>query len=326
MMSAPYLAMLAARLAGGAGRLDLALTERHAEYILALQHDNGGWGGRLGEADPYYTGFALRSLMLLSRLDAPVAHRAGEFCAEQLKAAESRIQSIPTPDLFSLLSAGILLGLLEVDCFTTAGVDSQALLRAHVEAIQRDDGYAKTARGSTSTYNTFLVMAIRELLGDSVDEQERVLIREMVASRQREDGGFVETPAARHGGTNPTAAAVALLKIVPGAKTLSPHALKRTVDFLLAMRTAPGGFRAAAHAPVPDLLSTATACIALADLQQLGASAVTTNEVIELAQQFARSLQHEGGGFVAGNWDQETDVEYTFYGLTVLSLQGQGNG
>ena len=52
------------------------------------------------------------------------------------------------------------------------------------------------------------------MLDVELDGPERMI--ELIRSRQRLDGGFVELEPMRHSGTNPTAAAVGLLKMLGG--------------------------------------------------------------------------------------------------------------
>ncbi|WP_075088199.1 prenyltransferase/squalene oxidase repeat-containing protein [Verrucomicrobium spinosum] len=73
-----------------------------------------------------------------------------------------------------------------------------------------------------------------------------------------------------------------------------------------------GGFLAVPGAPLPDLLSTATALHALESLQ-------TNWQVLrEPSLDFVDSLWNAEGGF-HGHWaDDDLDVEYTSYGLLAL--------
>ena len=78
-----------------------------------------------------------------------------------------------------------------------------------------------------------------------------------------------------------------------------------------------GGFFAVPAAPIPDLLSTATALHAL---RSMGAS---LDAVREPCLDFIQLLWTGGGSF-CGSWaDPTPDCEYTYYGLLALgSLAG----
>jgi geranylgeranyl transferase type-2 subunit beta len=183
-----------------------------------------------------------------------------------------------------------------------------------------DGGYAKTiGSASGSTYHTFLVALCYQLLGRQLPRRADVV--RFVASRRREDGGYVEIAPMRRGGTNPTAAAVGLLQM---AKDEMPEALEEVRDgiiaFLADMASPEGGLRANGRAPLADLLSTFTAAWTL---EQLGGLQRLDREQL---QRYAESLQRPEGGFHGGLWDEGHDVEYTFYGLGVLSLcSGRAN-
>ncbi len=82
--------------------------------------------------------------------------------------------------------------------------------------------------------------------------------------------------------------------------------------WLLARHRPEGGFFATPMAPMPDLLSTATALHALAALQ------VDFEAIKEPCIDFVDSLWTNQGGFY-GNWAEDrVDCEYTYYALLAL--------
>jgi prenyltransferase beta subunit len=84
-------------------------------------------------------------------------------------------------------------------------------------------------------------------------------------------------------------------------------------DWLLAQVHPEGGFLAMPNAPMPDLLSTATALHALSCLEREVPSAIR-----ERCLDFIDTLWSAEGGF-HGHWaDDHLDAEYTFYGLLAL--------
>ena len=86
----------------------------------------------------------------------------------------------------------------------------------------------------------------------------------------------------------------------------------RLARWLLACAHPQGGFRAMQDAPIPDLLSTATALHALSAFRQ------PLDAVRESCLDFIDSLWTNRGGFY-GNWaDDEIDCEYTYYALLSL--------
>jgi len=329
-----YLGELTLRLAAGAMRLPDAVLPRHAAFLAAGQNPDGGFSGREGPSDLYYTGFALRGLALSAGLNEEIAVRAAEFLqnrleprtprqenlpAEKIAAAGGvRVEkdldasSLPSVDFLSLVFSAVLLEAASgIDVFHRAGLDRRQAVTDATARFRRDDGgYAKTGRsGQSSTYHTFLVATCLELLGVPIPEPPK--IARLVRRRQRPDGGFVELEGMDRSGTNPTAAAVGLLRLF---EAVDEPARTASAKFLAAMQSAEGGLRANTRIPAADLLSTFAGLVALADLDALPAVDIAA------ARRYVESLALGDGGFRGGVWDDRADVEYTFYGLGVLAL------
>ncbi|HYW80751.1 MAG TPA: prenyltransferase/squalene oxidase repeat-containing protein [Thermoguttaceae bacterium] len=301
-----YLANLTLRLTAGMAGLPAEVRARHAAFLRTQQHDDGGFTGREGSGDLYYTSFALRALSMLDSLDESTAVRVARFLEDRVD------RQLPSIDFISLVTCAMLVEMAaDIDVFDRSGRDLETMAADFFEPLRRDDGgHAKTPRGGqSSTYHTFLVAGCREMVGLTQDRAEPMAA--LVRSRQREDGGFVEIGPMRHGGTNPTAAAVGLLRMLDALDEPTGAA---AVRFLSAMQTHEGGLRANTKIPVADLLSTFTGLVALADLDAL--STIDTTRAL----QFAKSLEQPEGGFRGGTWDDTADAEYTFYGLGTLAL------
>src|SRR5947208_13325623 len=103
MPAEPYLARLNDQLAEGAARLPEEVRARHTAYLRAAQNADGGFSGREGGSDLYYTGFALRGLAVLDALTPEACDRAAGFLRHSLT------QSASVIDFFSLLYACLLL-------------------------------------------------------------------------------------------------------------------------------------------------------------------------------------------------------------------------
>lgn len=301
-----YLESLTLRLAAGIDRMDEAMRQRHSAFLKALQNVDGGFSGREGASDLYYTGFALRGLAMLGELDGPPAERAAEFLKGRLTSRA------PVVDFLSLLyGAALLESSAGIDVFVASPPAWPDAVAATLESFRRPDGgYAKTDEGqSSSTYYSFLVVLCQQLIARATPQPER--LAEFVRSRQREDGGFVEVGPMKRSGTNPTAAAIGLLTLLGG---LDDPIREKTVDFLAQMQSDEGGFLANTRIPVADVLSTFTGALTLTDLNAL-------DEIdVAAARRYVESMQLPGGGFRGGEWDAGTDVEYTFYGLGAWSL------
>jgi len=300
-----YLEDITLRLAAGVGRLSDTVRLRHANFLKAQQRDDGGFAGREGPSDLYYTGFALRGLAMTGELAGPVAERAAAFLKRYLSAG------VPIIDFLSLVYGGMLLDAAGINIFAESHPQWRDQVSSALERFRRPDGgYAKTDEGqSSSTYHTFLVVICNQLIGRPIVEPHKIV--EFVRSRRREDGGFVEIGPMTRSGTNPSAAAAALLRILDG---YDPSTREALVDYLVENQTDDGGFRANTRIPAADVLSTFTAVLTLADLGELDAVDV------DAARRYVKSMELDTGGFLGGEWDSATDCEYTFYGLGGLGL------
>jgi geranylgeranyl transferase type-2 subunit beta len=301
-----YLEQLTIRIAEGVGQLREEERRRHTQYFLAAQKPDGGFGGREGGSDLYYTGFALRGLAVLGELYGEVAQQTATFLQSRLGGQESVV------DFFSLIYGGMLLkSTAGVDVFATSQAGWREQVAAWLETLRRaDGGYAKGAEGqASSTYHSFLVVICLQLLDKLPPEPERLLA--FLESQLAEEGGFREIKVGKRAGTNPTAAAIATFKIL---SALDEETRLDTIDFLLDMQTDEGGLRANTRIPIADLLSTFTGLTTLEDLGGL------SDIDLAAAERFVRSLEREEGGFHAAAWDPAHDVEYSFYGLAALSL------
>jgi geranylgeranyl transferase type-2 subunit beta len=301
-----YLESLMVRLAQGVDKLPEQVRAVHAGYLKRSQRGDGGFAGREGESDLYYTAFGLRGLAMLGELDGEPAERAARFLNTQLSATTTLV------DFVSFLFAGALLhAAAGIDVFASAAPDWRESVAKLFERFRRPDGgYAKTDEGqSSSTYHTFLIAVAQQLLSFSPVDRSGLI--DFVRSRRREDGGFVEIGPMRKSGTNPTAAAAGLLSIVDA---FDEDLRSGVVDFLSEMQTDEGGLKANTRIPLADVLSTFTGLLTLADLGGL-------DEIDgRAAQRYVAALGADGGGFFAGEWDSAADVEYTFYGLGSLAL------
>jgi geranylgeranyl transferase type-2 subunit beta len=307
---ANYLESLTLRLAAGLEPLPDESRQRHAEFLARFQLDDGGFRGREGGSDLYYTGFALRGLALLGHLEGAVAEHAAGYLRQQLR------REVPMVDFLSLLYGAALVNLSAgIDIFADSSPDWRSNVAAALERFRRDDGgYAKTDEGAISSlYHTFLVVLSQQFIEQPVVDCDRIV--NFVRSRHREDGGFVEMPQMKRSGTNPTAAAIGLLRILDA---LDADRRTATIDFLADMQSDEGGLRANTRIPIADLLSTFTGFLTLCDLD-------AANEVDAAAiRRYANELEQPDGGFFGAAWDNTADVEYTFYGLGTLALTSNG--
>ena len=301
-----YLEQLTIRLGNGVESLPEATRARHARYFLAAQQPDGGFTGRAGGSDLYYTGFALRGLAVLGELQGEPARRAAEYLRGRLVGQETIV------DFLSLIYGAMLVeSAAGIDVFVQAPPTWRDAVSTTLETLRRTDGgYAKGPDGAiSSTYHSFLVMLCRELIQRPVEGPDRVVT--FIRSQAAPEGGFREIRASKRAGTNPTAAGIGTLRIL---HALDPTTRDSTVEFLADMQTDEGGLRANTRIPIADLLSSFTGYLTLQDLNAA--------EVVDHAEllRFVRAMEIETGGFRGGDLDPGDDVEYTFYGLGCLAL------
>jgi geranylgeranyl transferase type-2 subunit beta len=293
-------------LAAGAAELPESVRSRHTGYLLSAQASDGGFPGREGESDLYYTGFALRSLFMLGALHGPTAERVAEFLRSQGTTRESVM------DFLSLVYSVVLLDLAAgIDVFSDSAPHWRDAVAETLEGLRRPDGgYAKAKEGRAgSTYQSFLVVLCLQLIGRPVPEPDRMV--EFILSQRADQGGFREIRVAKRAGTNPTAAAIGVLRILD---RMDQEVAEDTRAFLVDMQTEEGGFRANTRIPIADLLSTFTGVLTLDDLG--GLDQIDQGAVLR----YVRSLERHQGGFRGATWDEGADVEYTLYGLACMSL------
>lgn len=309
----PYLTRLTVRLVDGIEKLDPDLRAKHAAFIRDRQQADGGFPGREGGSDLYYTGFALRSLAVLQALSPEICEPCGRFLQSRLTSSAGVV------DFFSLLVSCYLVPLGGgPDVLAAAPADWKDRVAATLESFRTSDaGYGKVPGAkSGSTYTSFLVSLALQLLDRPIPDPHALIA--FVKSRRRDDGGYVEIAAMKRSGTNPTAAGVGVLQILDA---FEDEAKERVASFLAALPSKfEGGMRANDRIPVADLLSTFTGAWTL---DQLGA---IDRVNLTALREYAESCEHGPGGFKGGLWDEVPDVEYTFYGLGVLALAALYDG
>lgn len=310
MPSEPYLLRLGRRLSSGLAPLPADDRARHRAFVLSRQNGDGGFSGREGGSDLYYTGFAVRTLAVLNVLNEDDCRRIAGFLQSCQRAQVTVI------DLVSWLYCALVVQ-------AASGIDilrdfDQAWPERLAETLEsfrtKDGGYAKTHEGALgSTYHSFLVTLCYELIGKPLPHSSKLV--QFIFDRQRDDGGFVEIAPMKKSGTNPTAAAAAILHIL-GA--LDGELRDDVKAFLLEVRSGEGGFQANTRIPFADGLSTFTGTLTA---QDLGLEGMLDPPRVSA---FIRALEVPDGGFKGALWDQAADVEYTFYALGTLGLLGAG--
>lgn len=262
-------------------------------FLRSQIADDGGFRDRAGRSDLYYTVFGAEALLAL-RVDLPVASLAGYLRS---------------------FSEGASLDLVHAACLARAwaALPQQLRLEAPAEALASrlfahrsgDGGYAQKPGSSTGTvYALFLALGALQDLGRPLPAADE--LRGALEGMRAADGGYANQAGAAQGQT-PASSAAATLR-----RHFGDPPDQDLARWLLARAHADGGFFASPSAPMPDLLSTATALHALAGLHaELGA-------LREACLDFVDTLWTSRGGFY-GHWaDDAVDCEYTYYGLLAL--------
>jgi geranylgeranyl transferase type-2 subunit beta len=273
-----------------------AFADTQVRFVRDSQQSDGGFRGRQGGSDLYYSDFALRSLAILAPDDLAFDRAAG-YLSRQVRRPRSVVESFSILSMHRMLgSRGGRLNLQNV----------LAVLRAHLLA---GGGIVRSAENPCiSAYSTFLGALCYEMLGEAMPTIDGAV--GAVERLGRSDGGFAELEGQSASQTSATAAAVAFLAM-QGA--LSPEYSGQAVHFLRNMQSADGGFAAHAGVAAGDLLSTFTGLTTLAALDGLHAIDVPGGA------RFLRNTARAVGGFLACVGDDGGDVEYTYCGLGVLA-------
>jgi len=298
-----YLAQLTERILPGMLQEKPERRDKLRTYYLAALDQNGGFRGRKGSGDLYYSAFAIRGLFLLGMLDDEnLLPRVAEFLEEQ-----HRREDLSPPDLLSWTFCATLVHTVRG---TELLPEQMTTLLNRWERFRCSDGcfVASEKSAYSSTYTTFLTAIFYELLGEP--ERSQSIPVEPILERRRSDGGFVELPPLQYSGTNPTAAAVGLLTLL---EVPLPDK-EKTVEFLCRCQQHTGGFNAHARIPIPDLLSSFSALMTLHDL----AAVDCVNH--SALRNFVTSLRSPDGGYFGMSLDQQSDVEYTFYGMALEAM------
>jgi prenyltransferase beta subunit len=264
-------------------------------FLEHEQKEDGGFQDRSGKSDLYYTVFGLDGLLAL-QAEIPRARIAG-----YLKSFGNG-EGLDFVHLCCLARAWAALS----NQGRPESVQPTTEIARRIETFRARDGGYHSVPGSESgtAYAAFLAVGAYQDL--KAEWHGAMRLAQSLKFLETNDGAWANERSAKIGSTNATAAAVTTLR------NLNMPVNHSAGDWLLARCHAEGGFLAAPGAPLPDLLSTATALHALAGLQ------VSIADVKEKCIDFIDTLWTNEGAF-HGQWaDDHVDCEYTYYGLLAL--------
>ena len=263
------------------------------DFLRGQLNDDGGFKNRSGESDLYYSVFGIEGMLAL-RAELPAAKIAAYL---------------------GTFGGGASLDLVHASCLLRcwAALPPEArrdapraeVLRRVAQFRSADGAYATEPGAERGTlYGCFMAAGSYQDARAELPDPGAVVrcIRRLRAA----DGGYANDDGLPVGLTPPSAAAATLLR------NLGESVPAELADWLLARHHKEGGFFATPLAPIPDLLSTATALHALSGMQ------VSLEPVKEPCVDFVDSLWTNRGAFY-GNWTEDVaDCEYTYYGLLAL--------
>lgn len=262
-------------------------------FFASQETLEGGFCDREGKPDLYYTVFGLEGLCAL-------------HCPISTKNAETYLKRFGNGENLDLVHLSSL-----VRCWanlvkdTRFRLDADAVLTYLERYRTPDGGFNPTLNAKQgSVYGCFLALGIYQDLAMEINRRESFAA--CIRSMRSNDGGYANLPNTDFGLTTATAASVCLLR------ALESEIPEGIGEWLLERFHPQGGFLVSFLAPLPDLLSTATALHALEQLN------ISHESIQEKTLDFIDSLWCNRGGFY-GNWtDDILDCEYTYYGLLSL--------
>ncbi len=261
-------------------------------FLQSQINQDGGFKGRDGRSDLYYTMFGAEAMKALGA-DVP-RERIAEYLAGFCDA-----ESLDLVHLGCLVRCMVDLGRSISDSFRNAVLQRVA---AHRSA---DGGFSTAVRAACgSAYGCFFALGLYQDMKTDVPAPDALV--KCIESLETRDGGYANEHSLPVGMTAATAAALSTLHYLDRRRE------EDAVDWLIKQLRPDGGWPAAANAPLSDLLSTATA------LHTLGLLEMSLINIREQCLDFVESLWDGKGGFFGCAADRVADCEYTYYALLAL--------
>ncbi|MBC8217992.1 MAG: hypothetical protein H8E73_05955 [Planctomycetes bacterium] len=270
-----------------------------AGFIGKQFNEDGGFKGRNGRSDLYYTVFGIEALLVLN----------AEIDCERIKTYLRQFGSGDELDFVHLTC--LVRCWANISESQNVAVDSSLrdeILRDIETYRSADGGYSDSADARQGTaYASFLALGAYQDL--RADMEDPAALADSLEALRTPDGAYSNDPTMKIGATPVTAAALTILHY------LDQPIEDESISWLLSQLHPKGGFVAvpvAGSYGIPDLLSTATA------LHALALAGASTNRITEKCLDFLDSLWSTEGAF-CGSWaDPAGDCEYTYYGLLSL--------
>ncbi len=267
------------------------------DFALNNLMPDGGFRGRAGQSDLYYTFFGVQLLSILSKEALP-------------EEVYKYLEAVKEPEKFDLIH---LICYLRTENFLKTKAQSSNDIAGPVEGFRVagrgyciENSHEKKVQ-SSSIYASFLAYSTyREC---SIDLTKSAIdtagIVECIGSLKSADGSYAEVAGMESGTLTVTGAAVMLLYDITGRVD------DAAVAWIIDRQAKTGGFYASKDAFLPDLVSSAAAVFCLNLVNQ-------KHNINKNILDFVESLMQADSGFGGNNQDFTPDVEYTFYGLLVI--------
>ncbi len=291
-------------------QLDDDAVRKISDFAMSRMNDDGGFQGRSSSSDIYYTYFALATLASLgaSKPISPVVSYMKKIDGEKLGFIDLYCMACINP-LITYLRIPVKLRPLALASARKskmfAGGSAQKLVGRLEDYRSKDGGYNQNTRNSKhgTVYASFLACQAYDNLGLEIPDKAGIL--NSLEGLKTDDSGYANQPDMDCGTSTATAASGIMIQFLTG-KTPRPIG-----QWLIGQLLPCGGFRASPQTPIADMLSTATAVLAL---KKMGHKFEFGPDIID----FVESHWGDSGGFFGSLLDQKCDCEYTFYALLTL--------
>ena len=279
----------------GRNSLSAEAQERITEYIRSQMVDDAFFVGKNRQRDVYYTAFGLMLCYVfgvqVNCVEARAQLEAYKPDERNLIHYAAYMRSVLILKLLDGKKAGIILSRL---------FSSEAKTLPPFTEYPHGDEY--------SPYSVFMMLSLKEEVGIKVEDKKAVL--ERLDLYRVENGGYSNVAGEMSATANATAAALSVKWQLESNKGRSvSHEVGEDLELLCRMQDDSGGFYATCLSPVPDILSTATALFVL--------SCYKKHPIVE-SEAFIEAHWLDSGGFAPTLLENESDIEYTFYGILAL--------
>ena len=266
------------------------------EFTLNHQMPDGGFAGRSGQSDIYYTFFGVQLLFILQGSNIPA------LTFEYI----SSIKNLEQLDIIHLTcflrTRHILDRIKKAPQRPWPTHQTDSLLKRFISG---NGGFCIDKNSAPgSIYASYLAhLTCKECNIELPLDPEKII--GCIDRYRSQDGSYAEVENMETGTLSVTCAAVILQYEIAGIID------DTAVAWIIERQAETGGFFASKNAFLPDLVSTAAAVFCLAIVGQ-------NRSVNQTILDFVESLMQENGGFCGNRHDGTPDIEYTFYALLAI--------